>query len=327
MDDAGNPWNVTGQWHRGSLHCHTTESDGRLTPQQTVDWYAAQGYQFVAITDHNRVTDPSGLTDHGLCLIPSTELTAQGGELGASYHLLGINLPLNATLPTTDTPGVDSVAYLREAGATAFIAHPYWSGLTVSDLLALYSATGRGDRGQGAAGIELFNGAAMLESYRGEALAAWDETLARGARWWGIATDDTHWGTIDRGLGWVVVRAATAAPDALADALARGHFYASSGPELRQVRLRPQADGSLQVQVEASPCAAIYLLGYGPDIAWAANEEAVARGELGATITEVTLTLPARPASDDATSAPRYVRVQATDWQRRSAWSNPIFWG
>ncbi|HEV2122824.1 MAG TPA: hypothetical protein VGW38_08625, partial [Chloroflexota bacterium] len=61
----GNPWasegNLSGEWLRGNLHCHTTESDGRLTPQQSVDWFAAAGYQFLALTDHNTITDPSAL--------------------------------------------------------------------------------------------------------------------------------------------------------------------------------------------------------------------------------------------------------------------------
>src|SRR5436309_1914807 len=77
----------------------------------------------------------------------------------------------------------------------------------------------------GMAGIEVFNGGTVLDSHKGEALTHWDEGLARGGRWWGIAVDDTHWHSIDRGLGWVVVRAAEPTPRALLAALARGHFY------------------------------------------------------------------------------------------------------
>ncbi|HXI16438.1 MAG TPA: phosphotransferase, partial [Chloroflexota bacterium] len=68
---AGNPWTAnvaTLPWLRGKLHCHTTESDGRLTPQETVNWFAGAGYHFLALTDHNRVTDPARLDTKGLAL-------------------------------------------------------------------------------------------------------------------------------------------------------------------------------------------------------------------------------------------------------------------
>lgn len=315
-----NPWQLSGQWYRGIVHCHTTESDGQPTPQETVDWYASHDYDFLAITDHNRVTDPGGLDHKGLCLITATELTAAGGELGASYHLLGINVPPTTTLPAEHTLASESVAFLRSVGATVFIAHPYWSGLTASDLLALWESNPE----NGAAGIEVYNGASYLDSQKGESLASWDETLARGARFWGIATDDTHWGTLDRGLGWVMVRAPALSPGAITTALDHGHFYASSGPEFRQIKILGQDAGSIQVYVETSPCAAIYLLAYG-DGDRAYNSEAISRGDLGATITEATLavSLPPEPVAGDKRSW--YMRVQATDWQRRSAWSNPIF--
>jgi len=40
---------------KGQLHIHTTCSDGRLTPQQAADTYALQGYDFIAISDHDHL--------------------------------------------------------------------------------------------------------------------------------------------------------------------------------------------------------------------------------------------------------------------------------
>ncbi len=51
-----NPYAGSGTWYKGSIHCHSTASDGELTPQQVIDWHAANGYGFLAITDHNVVT-------------------------------------------------------------------------------------------------------------------------------------------------------------------------------------------------------------------------------------------------------------------------------
>ena len=44
---------------KGQLHIHTTYSDGRLTPQQAADLYKKQGFDFIAITDHDHLLKPS----------------------------------------------------------------------------------------------------------------------------------------------------------------------------------------------------------------------------------------------------------------------------
>ena len=44
----------TGADYKANLHCHTTHSDGKLTPSQTREAYQAQGYSVVAFTDHRR---------------------------------------------------------------------------------------------------------------------------------------------------------------------------------------------------------------------------------------------------------------------------------
>jgi predicted metal-dependent phosphoesterase TrpH len=315
---GGNPWALddrTTRWFRGNVHCHTTASDGRLSPQEAARWFAGAGYDFLAITDHNLITDPRTVDVPGLCLLPATELTAAGGELGASFHLIGLGLEPGLVLPPVTTPATEAVAWLHEQGAVVFTAHPFWSGLTLADLLSLPVA-----------GIEIYNGGTVLDSQKGEALAYWDEGLARGARWWGIAVDDTHWHTVDRGLGWVVVRAAEPSPAALAHAMAQGHFYATSGPEIKRVSVAPlpravgaAPAGTVRLEVETSPCAAIYALGFGSRNKFAFDREAAARGEVGATITRATFDV------DPETLPGRYVRLQCVDGQRRSAWSNPLF--
>ena len=43
------------QQHRANLHTHTTMSDGRLTPAETIDCYRELGYTVLALTDHDTV--------------------------------------------------------------------------------------------------------------------------------------------------------------------------------------------------------------------------------------------------------------------------------
>ena len=39
---------------KANLHCHTTVSDGELTPQQIKECYQKAGYSVVAFSDHDR---------------------------------------------------------------------------------------------------------------------------------------------------------------------------------------------------------------------------------------------------------------------------------
>ena len=203
----------------------------------------------------------------------------------------------------------------------------HWSGLTVADLLALPSGA--------VAGVEIYNGGTVLDSQKGEAVTHWDELLARGARWWGVAVDDTHWHTLDRGLGWVMTRASDATPSAVLQALVQGHFYATTGPEIHSVAWAPapgadgateRGTGDLQIEVETSPCGAIYVLGFGARNQFAFDQETAARGTPGGTITHASFRVrPPPPAPDGRPRPAPYLRVQCVDWQRRSAWSNPLF--
>jgi len=76
-------------WLRGNVHAHTTLSDGKRTPQELIDIYAKNGYDFLALTDHDRLSDASALDARGLILLPGCcEITANGPhllQLGANH--------------------------------------------------------------------------------------------------------------------------------------------------------------------------------------------------------------------------------------------------
>ena len=44
---------ATDHWYKGNLHTHTFWSDGDAPPEITVDWYKTNGYDFLALSDHN----------------------------------------------------------------------------------------------------------------------------------------------------------------------------------------------------------------------------------------------------------------------------------
>jgi hypothetical protein len=41
------------RWYKGNLHTHSLWSDGNDYPEMIVDWYARHGYHFLALSDHN----------------------------------------------------------------------------------------------------------------------------------------------------------------------------------------------------------------------------------------------------------------------------------
>mgnify|MGYP000789433803 FL=1 len=40
------------KWYKGNLHTHSTNSDGRLSPEEVIKLYREEGYDFLALTDH-----------------------------------------------------------------------------------------------------------------------------------------------------------------------------------------------------------------------------------------------------------------------------------
>jgi len=43
-----------GNFYKANMHCHTTVSDGKLTPEEVKEEYQKRGYQIVAYTDNGK---------------------------------------------------------------------------------------------------------------------------------------------------------------------------------------------------------------------------------------------------------------------------------
>ncbi|MEL6248316.1 MAG: PHP domain-containing protein [Cyanobacteria bacterium J06648_16] len=73
------------------LHCHTTFSDGTLTPEQLVRRAIDKGVRALAITDHDTIAGwPDAnvaAQDHELEIVPGIELSTV--HMGRSLHILG----------------------------------------------------------------------------------------------------------------------------------------------------------------------------------------------------------------------------------------------
>lgn len=218
--------NLTGgQWLRGNLHAHTTASDGSRPMQEVIDDYAARGYQFLMISDHDIHTGPeqyARVDVRGMTLIPGNEITANGP------HMLHVNAPCRVEPHAVRQRAITEAV---SAGGFIILNHPNWQATFDHCPLALMK------QWTGFTGIEIFNG--VVDRLEGSPYAVnkWDQLLSSGVRAWGFANDDSHAPEGDCGLGWNCVYAADRSVDAIVRALQAGRFYASTGVTIREIEV------------------------------------------------------------------------------------------
>ena len=232
---------VGGKFWRGNLHTHSNRSDGILDPSEVCRRYQAQGYDFLALTDHfvglfdYPITDTVPYRNDGFTTILGAELHSGAMQNGELWHVLAVGLPSDFALsnsphflPIEDQESAQEIAKrARDAGAFVAIAHPQWSGMTLADARTIDSAHA----------VEIYNHGCAVACDRPDGTAILDLLLSEGRQLTAIATDDAHFTEPDHFGGWVMVKAQENVPDCLSQALKNGHFYFSEGPELHHIEL------------------------------------------------------------------------------------------
>lgn len=226
-----------------------------MTPQEAVDAYAEAGYDFLALSDHDVVSDASGLDCRGLVLITACEVS---GEIG---HVLAVGSGSGAVL-RAGISQQDVIDAAVKGGGIPVLCHPNWgkgfNHYTIDQLAGL----------SGYAGIEVFNGS--IVGVAGSAISAdkWDMLLGRGKNVFGFAGDDTH-SRLDVGKGWNMVLAGSKSKDAILDAIRVGRFYASTGVSIDRMEVLGQ-----ELRVTAENAEAIAVVGQdGSRLAWKESPE------------------------------------------------------
>jgi hypothetical protein len=238
------PYAAPGRWYKGNLHTHTTASDGQLPPAEVVARYQQCGYDFLALTDHNKVVDPAPLqAATSLTLIPGFEW-----GFGAAPHILclGVRQVYNGSYQ-------DVLDATRALGGMNILCHPNWvrEDLWPPDVMA-------GLRYY--AGIEIYNH--VISRLEGRALATddWDLLLSGGHRVWGYANEDAHRPT-DIGHCFNMALAPACTVDNLLYSLDRGRCYASTGLLFTEIGVHGDA-----VNVALSEQAQIRFVGPGGQV-------------------------------------------------------------
>jgi len=300
---------ATLHWYRGNLHTHTINSDGDSSPWDLVTWYKRNGYQFLAITDHNTFTDPGPFDSN-----PNDNFLLLGAEEVTNDKTVHVNaIGITRTIPPQ--PGVTvtdilqtSIDAIRAQSGVALINHPNFRwAFTATEMLPL----------TGPLLLEIASGHPAV-NHNGDGVVPateqmWDRLLSSGMRVFGAAVDDAHNFsqdfTLDRanpGRAWVVVRAPALTREHVVRALNSGEFYASTGVELMDIASTPDS-----LTVEIRP----FVPSQSP-----MRYRVVFVGKNGRELA----TSHENPATYTFEGSEGYVRARIEDSGGRRAWTQPV---
>ena len=289
-NELANPFTRPGNWYKAALHVHTSASDGDVDAPTRLAQYRNIGFDVVALTDHRKTNDITGLSDEKFLVISGMEAHPKSNT-EVINHFVCLNLPQDFKHENT-LSAQQFIDKVNDAGGIVIYAHPHWSGHNVEDMMAV----------NGYLGMEVYNAICRQMVAKGLANVHWDQVLNKGRIIPAIATDDIH--KSDRiGLGWTMIKAPQLTTDAIMNALRNGSYYASAGPTIEDFSL---ADGV--VTIKCSPVREICF---------------TSQNNLGANITAPDEQL-ITTAQWKVHKISRYVRAYVTDPNGNSAWTNPI---
>ncbi len=285
-------------WYKGNLHTHTTLSDGVLSPDEIADLYGSRGYDFLALTDHWKLSETK-LHRSGILLLSGVEYDFGRNVREGIFHIVAVGFEKDPCVTRDMTPE-EAIARIHAAGGLADIAHPAWSMNTVGQLKRTLDADY----------TEIFNSVsdfpANCRPYSGDVL---DKLAAdEGGRLFPLAAvDDTHWCAGEECRSFIYVRAEACTPSAIAAAMRRGDFYASQGPMIEVTYVGGRV--SVVCREEDEITAVVYFT----DTAWDSHRCDVAKDGERLVRSEYC-----------PTGRETYVRVEAVSAKGLRAWSRYV---
>ncbi len=281
----------SGKFYKANLHSHTTVSDGKLTPEEAKDAYKSQGYSILAYTDHNVVLPCQNLTDDEFLALEGTEIDITDYstvfERNKMLNIITLHINMIALRPSLPHPcwddeqspdygtvpqymdkmiidrsipgikrvygheGVSAVvANAKRLGYFVTYNHPTWNGENYVRYMGYH----------GFDAVEVFNYGTIVSGRCDDDIHVYNDMINDGRRVYAVAGDDNHNGEPFDSLysdsfgAWTMIKADKLDYESVGDALAKGNFYASQGPEIKALWLEGNT-----VHVECSDASSIYL--------------------------------------------------------------------
>ena len=284
-----------GRFYKVNMHCHTTISDGVMTPEEVKEKYRSLGYDAVCFTDHEVLVGHEDLCDenfvalHGYEVAIKKDIHAHTGSFMPVYHFNMIaesqstrKMPRfykdNLSFPGNSREWAgkcavydendliqqtvydkewisDYLCAVRDGGYLITYNHPQWSLQTYNDYVGL----------RGLHAVEVINGGCRNQNDCTS--LPMQEMLRAGMDVLAVGGDDNHKRT-ECGFGWTMIQAKELSYDALIDGYRRGDCYATEGPELLGLSVE-----NGEVVVKCSPVVRISLLTEGRKNIWIENQE------------------------------------------------------
>ncbi len=327
-----------GNFYKANLHCHSTFSDGQRTPEQIKQIYKNKGYSIVAYTDHDVLIPHDELTDETFLALHGFEVEITESKPGAIWEevktchvcfigidpenivqpcwhrnaYLGGNALANKHLVKFDENEPDYVrTYTRECisemmqigrekGFFVTYNHPTWSKEFYPDYIGY----------KGMHAMEMFNGGCLAYAYEEYNPRVYDDFLQSGNMIYCIGADDNHnkepdtARRSDSGWAYTVIKADNLEYTTITDALLKGNFYASEGPEIYEFYVEDD-----MVHITTSPADCI-LATYGTR---RGNFALASSTATDSTVTHLAFKIDPRD---------KYFRVTVTDKRGRRACTN-----
>ena len=233
----------SGNFYKSNLHCHSTFSDGKWTPEELKERYMRHGYSIIAFTDHSHLHSQAHLTDKNFLALDGWELDVyQEDEHPNGYHktchfcLIAKNEGMShVDFGDEDTYTGENISrIMKEASDKGFFVtynHPNWSLEDFSDYINY----------NGMHAMEICNYGCLAVGYQDYVPQFYDEMLRYGKRIYCVATDDNHNRYPEDSVycdsfgGWTMIKAENLNYTTITKALEDGHFYASQGPEIKEL--------------------------------------------------------------------------------------------
>ena len=112
------------KWYKGNLHTHSTNSDGRLSPEEVIGLYREEGYDFLALTDHWFMGEER--QEENFLLLSGAEYDVGNNVRDGIYHVVGIGMQKE--------PKLEKGPELQEKQAQLMIDR-IWAALSFSSSL------------------------------------------------------------------------------------------------------------------------------------------------------------------------------------------------
>lgn len=233
------------KWYKVALHLHTNLSDGLLSPEEVAKKYAEDGFDTIAITDHWHFY-PGNRID-GMELIAGCEYNMNNcgrDTVKGVMHIVGVGMKKEPVYEAEATRQqiIDAII---DAGGVAMLAHPAWSLNTMADVKEL----------KGFSAVEIYNGLCELDGYIPYSGYLLDTLANEGMIFPITATQDAHYYDERDGISsYVMVNAESNSTEDVLDAVVKGKFYSTQGPELF---VRREGDSII---VDCSECVRISFI-------------------------------------------------------------------